>query len=358
MSTVMSRKEVIELAEGIDDLKIAMEQGYDVSKELTTATKEAVEAQKGLTEGEKAGVQATKTFTSIMTNWNTAFDAAADLTAKNIDELVDLYNAQITMIRTQNIYTQAIALQSAAVGIYGKQSEQATRATVAANYVGALYEQSKKNEVVAANAYVTATGTNVAKIASSIMDTASSVSQFLVAFAIYRAAHTAAQAQLEEETTAVVVDTTTKEAQTAAQIAATTAAEADTAAQTELAVTEAAGAATAGAGGAMGILSDLEYAAPTLLDFGFLAMQHGGFVPKTGPYVLHAGETVVSPEGKVSGVPASTMFAGGGSGGSSMPNVEIHIHASSNVDLARVRMEVEAALAKTLLASQKQRGVY
>jgi len=41
-----------------------------------------------------------------------------------------------------------------------------------------------------------------------------------------------------------------------------------------------------------------------------------------------------------------------------MPNVEIHIHATSNVDLARVRQEVEAALARTLLTAQRQRGVY
>ncbi len=343
------------MASDLKELNVAYEEGAISAREYTGAIKEVAEAQYGLTAGEQAGVVATKMLTSVMTNWNNAFNAAADLAAHNIDELVNLYNAQITMIRTQNIYTQAIALQSAAVGIYGKQSEQATRATIAANYVGALYEQSKKNEVVAANAYVTATGTNLAKIASSIVDAASSVSQFLVTFAMWRAAHSMAQAQLEEETTAVIADTTTKEAQTAAQIAATTTAEADTAAQAELAVTEAAGAATAGAGGAMGILTDLEYAAPTLLDFGFLAMQHGGFVPKTGPYVLHAGETVVSPEGKVNGVPATSMFAGGGS---SIPNVEIHIHATSNVDLARVRMEVEAALAKTLLASQKQRGVY
>ena len=346
------------MASDLKELNVAYEEGAISAREYTGAIKEVAEAQYGLTAGEQAGVVATKMLTSVMTNWNNAFNAAADLAAHNIDELVNLYNAQITMIRTQNIYTQAIALQSAAVGIYGKQSEQATRATIAANYVGALYEQSKKNEVVAANAYVTATGTNLAKIASSIVDAASSVSQFLVTFAMWRAAHSMAQAQLEEETTAVIADTTTKEAQTAAQIAATTTAEADTAAQAELAVTEAAGAATAGAAGAMNILPDIETAAGLMgmmsLD---MFMQHGGFIPKTGPYILHAGETVVSPQGNVEGVPASTVFSGGG-GGTYSPNIEIHIHATSNVDLARIRMEVEAALAKTLLASQKQRGVY
>ncbi len=345
----MSRREsteaiqVMALEEGMVELNKALEEGW-------VSAKEYAEAMYSLTASEQAGIQTAKTFSTVMTSWNTAFNAAADLAAKNVDELVNLYNAQITMIRTQNIYTQAIALQSAAVTIYGKNSEQATRATTAANYVGALYEQSKKNEVVAANAYYTATGTNLAKIATSIVEAASSVSTFLVAFSAWRTAHILAQAQLETETAAVVTDTTAKEAQTVAQVAATTAAEAETTAQAGLAATE-------GAGAAMGGLTDLEAVMPTLLDFGFLAgMQSGGFVPKTGPYILHAGETVVSPEGKVSGVPASTMFAGGG--GSSMPNVEIHIHASSNMDLARVRMEVEAALAKTLLQAQKQRGVY
>jgi hypothetical protein len=226
---------------------------------------------------------------------------------------------------------------------------------VAANYVGALYEQSKKNEVVAANAYVTASATNTAKIATSIIDAATSVSQFLVAFALYRAAHTAAQAQAEEETTAVVADTAAKEAQVASQVAVTTATEAETAAQAELATAEAATAATAGLAGGQTLLTDfMEFLPLTMF------MQGGGFVPKTGPYILHQGETVVSPEGNVSGSPAETVFSGGraGGGGTYAPNVEIHIHATSNVDLARVRQEVEAALAKTLLASQKQRGVY
>jgi hypothetical protein len=73
-------------------------------------------------------------------------------------------------------------------------------------------------------------------------------------------------------------------------------------------------------------------------------MQSGGYVPRTGPYTLHAGETVI-PKGETGGAAVA-------------PNVEIHIHATSNVDLARVRQEVESALAKTLLAAQKQRGVY
>jgi hypothetical protein len=343
------------MASDLKELNAAYEEGAISAREYSGAIKEVAEAQYGLTIGEQAGIQATKTLSTVMTSWNNAFSAAADLAAHNIDELVNLYNAQITAIRTQNVYTQALALQAVATSVYGKGTEQATRATVAANYVGALYEQSKKNEVVAANAYVTASATNTAKIATSIIDAATSVSQFLVAFALYRAAHTAAQAQAEEETTAVVADTAAKEAQVASQVAVTTATEAETAAQAELATAEAATAATAGLAGGQTLLTDfMEFLPLTMF------MQGGGFVPKTGPYILHQGETVVSPEGNVSGSPAETVFSGGraGGGGTYAPNVEIHIHATSNVDLARVRQEVEAALAKTLLASQKQRGVY
>jgi hypothetical protein len=342
----------------LKELTAAYEEAARADKDYADAIKAGAEAQYGLTQGEQASVAATKMLTTVMTSWNSAFNAAADLAAKNIDELVNLYNAQITMIRTQNTYTQAIALQSAAVAIYGRNSEQATRATTAANYVGALYEQSKKNEVVAANAYATASATNVAKIASSIVDAATSVSQFLVAFAVWRTAHTVAQAQIEMETEADTAATVASQAQTVATTEATTAIVAQTTAEAGLATTMAAGAATAGAAGAMNILPDIETAAGLMgmmsLD---MFMQHGGFIPKTGPYILHAGETVVSPQGNVEGVPASTVFSGGG-GGTYSPNIEIHIHATSNVDLARIRMEVEAALAKTLLASQKQRGVY
>ena len=86
-----------------------------------------------------------------------------------------LYNAQINVISSQNTYTQALALQSEATTLYGKNSEQATRATTAANYVGALYTQSKMNEVVAQEQYYTATAQNLSTIATSFVQIAQSL---------------------------------------------------------------------------------------------------------------------------------------------------------------------------------------
>ena len=42
----------------------------------------------------------------------------------------------------------------------------------------------------------------------------------------------------------------------------------------------------------------------------------------------------------------------------SSPNATININASSNIDLARIRHEVNAALAQTMLHASKQSGVY
>jgi hypothetical protein len=305
MATVMSKKDILELAEGVGDLRIAMAEGYDVSKQLTSAIKEEAEAQAGMSAAMSIGIQGVKTFSTVMSAWNSSFAALADLAAGNINELVDLYNAQIKMIRAQNVYTQGIALQSVATQVYGKGSEEATRATVAANYVGALYKQSKVNEMVAANAYVTASFSNAAKIMTAFTEIATTVDTFVVALSALRVAQLGAIATTEAETTAQV--------------------------------------GLAGAEGAGGLVSVAEKVLPAVAFAGIY--QSGGFVPKTGLALVHAGETVV-PKGAT----------GGGVVGAS--NVEIHIHATSNVDLARVRQEVENALAKTLLASQKQRGVY
>ncbi len=268
------------------------------------SVKEYSEALHGLTSNETTAIQGVKNFSTIINSWRTIFNATADLVAGNIDELVNLYNAQINVIQTQNKYTQALALQATAVNIYGKGSEQATRATTAASYVGALYTQSKKNETVAMNDYVTATASNVAKIASSITDVVTSMNLFDIA------------------------------------LGAVALSSAEGATQMALAAIPIVGGIAALGIGAYQLATTPHIAAP--------GMQSGGYVPRTGQYTLHAGETVI-PKAETSG----------GTGiGVGAPNVEIHIHATSNVDLARVRQEVETALAKTLLASQRQRGVY
>ena len=197
-------------------------------------------------------------------------------------------------------YTQALALQAEASVLYGKGSEQATRATTAANYVGALYTQSKKDEVVAQELYYTATATNLAKIASSFTVLMSAMQAFQISTTI-----------LTSET----ISNAEKVALAAIPIIGTVAALGFTAYQ---------------------ILSQ---PSPTL---SAPSMQTGGYVGRTGQYFLHQGETVVP-----------NSQGGGGS-----PSASIVINATSNVDLARVRQEVEAALAKTMLHSQKQRGVY
>lgn len=245
-----------------------------------------------------AGVQ---TFTTIINQWQQAFAAAADLAAGNIDELVGLYNAQINAISSQNRYTQALALQATAINVYGQGSEQATRATTAANYVGALYTQSKKNEIVALNNYATATAKNVSTIVTSFTTMIASLQSFEVALTL---------------ATAQTLTNAQKVALAAIPI--------------------------------IGLVASLGITAYQLATSGGVtapSMQSGGYVPKTGLVMLHQGETVIPKSG-----------IGGGGGG--MGNVEIHIHASSNVDLARVRQEVENALAKTMLQAQKQRGVY
>jgi len=311
------------------------------------SAKEYAEAVDGLNNKESVAIQGTKAFSTVMSSWNNAFAASADLAAGNINELVDLYNAQINMIRAQNVYTQGLALQSVATEVYGRNSEEATRAIVAANYVGALYKQSKVNEMVAANAYATASLSNAAKIMSAFMEIATTVDTLVVALTALRVAQVQAVAMTEAQTVA-----NEEEAATAASAATAT-----------------------GAAGAMVGLTDIEAAAPEIMTLaGLMAIgQKGGYVSQTGPYMLHAGETVVpageeysmkaiSPTYKELGLGAaplsSNVRAGGVAGSPFSPNVEIHIHATSNVDLARVRMEVENALAKILLASQKQRGVY
>lgn len=289
--TANAAKQALLLSGDLAALKEAFEES------IITANEYAV-AEKGLSDAEKAAITGTQTFATVISAWRTAFAAAADLAAKNINELVNLYNAQINAISAQNNYTQALALQATAVNIYGKGSEQASRATTAASYASALYTQSKVKEEVALNDYVTATAANVATVASSITQVVTSLNAFQIALG------------------AVALES------------------ADSAATMALAAIPL-------IGGIAAIGFGLYQAATTPRVKSPASYQHGGYVPQTGLALLHAGETVI---------PAS--------GGGGMGNAEIHIHASSNVDLARVRQEVENALANILLKAQKQRGVY
>jgi len=227
-------------------------------------------------------------FTGVFNAFQTAFQATADLWYGNITQLVALYNAQISVISAQNTYTQALALQAAAVSIYGSNSEQATRATTAANYVGALYTQSKMNETVAQEQYYTATAQNLSIIATQFVAAANALGL------------------LQTATTGFTLAS---------------------------------------------ILSAQELTAASLVPFAGLALVGG----------LTAYELATQKSPTV-GMPAmSGTGGGGGSSGSSMaksPNVEIHIHASSNVDLPKVRQEVQTAIAQSTLHAQKQRGVY
>jgi hypothetical protein len=280
----MSTKEILELAGGVDDLKMALEQGYDVTKEYAAAVNT-------LTTSQQAGVQAVKTLSGTMNAFNAAFATGMNIIAKNIDQQVNLYQKTITAIAAQNTYTQGIALESEAKAIYGVQSEQATRATTAANYVGALYTQAKKNEAVASEQLTTATITNLANLALEITDMIAPIQALATAITVWRAATMLA---------------------TAATVASTGAEETEAAAVT--------GVSLLGAG----------------------IMQGGAHVKESGFAYLHGGETVT---------PAGSM-------GSGTPNIEIHIHASSNVDLAKVRQEVQNAIAQALYRGQKSRGVY
>jgi hypothetical protein len=288
----LSGKEIIDLAESIEDLKMALEHE-------AISVKEYNEALHALSDTQNAAIQGVKTFQTAIKDWQTIFNATADMVSGNIDELVDLYQAQINVIQTQNKYTQALALQATAVNIYGKGSEQATRATTAASYVGALYTQSKKNEMVALNDYVTATAKNLATITSSFTDVITSMNLFTISLGLVGASAAESSARMALSMIPVI--------------------------------------------GGIAALGIGLYQAATVPHVAAPGMQSGGYVPRTGPYTLHQGETVVPK---------------GGTAGAGMGNVQITINASSNVDLARVRQEVETALAKTLLAAQRQRGVY
>jgi hypothetical protein len=295
MSETFETRALREGVTAIEDLDAALAAG-------TISATEYSESINKLSENATAAIQGVKTFSTVISAWNTIFNATADLVSGNIDELVALYNAQINVIQKQNLYTQAIALQSTAVNIYGKNSEQATRATTAASYVGALYTQSKKDETVAMNKYMTATAQNLATIATSFTEVITSLNTFDIA------------------------------------LGAVAMASADSAARMAIAAIPLIGGIISLGLGAYQLATTPHVTPP--------GMQTGGYVPKTSLYMLHQGETVIPKGGPT------------GTGGGGMGNVEIHIHAESNVDLPRVRQEVESALAKTLLQSQRQRGVY
>jgi hypothetical protein len=267
------------------------------SGELTI--KEYAAELQGMQAGMTAAAQGVKSFNTIIASWQQAFSAAADLMYKNIDEQVALYQAQVKVIQNQNLYTQALALQATAVQVYGRGSEQAQRTQVALNYVGALYTQSQKDRLVAENNLATATAKNVATITQSIMNMITSFQQF--------------------SQTLVLVGLAAQEAGEEASLAWLG----------PLGM-------VAGLGLTLGMgayqLSQMPRVMPTY--------QKGGIVERTGPIFAHAGETIVPR------------------GGSSMPNVEINITATSNVDLAKVRQEVQKAIARAWYEGSKSRGTY
>lgn len=241
-------------------------------------------------------------FSGILAGLNTSVAAGIDLAYGNINELVSLYQAQKNVISAQNTYTQALALQATAVSIYGTQSKESTAATIAANYVGALYTQSKANETQAQYDYATATAQNLATMATGFLNITNAMYAFIAAQAVFTTAELVQGAELE------------------------------------LASAIPFGALAIGAGA--GIVGGYELA--THLPH----KAQGGYIPETGPYYLHQGENVQTAGEVASG------------SGNAMPSVEIHIHASSNVDLPRVRQEAQTAIANAWLHAQKQRGVY
>lgn len=297
----MSSAAANEDATAVKNLVEAYKAGAIGAEELGTAliagkitSQQYAQAVSGLSTNMNLAKVASNTLSTSITSFNTAFAAAADLYYKNIDQLVAVYQATISAISAQNTYTQALALQATAVAIYGSNSEEATRATTAANYVDALYIQAKKNEVVAQEQYATATVTNLGTIASSVLSIIGVIIDFTVAITAFRIAAISSLAQID------------------AASAATTGEE---------------------------VLGAVAFAG---------IFQSGGFVPRTGLALVHQGETVI-PAGGAASVPNGLMSSG---------NVTININASSNVDLPRVRQEVQAALTNTMLHASKQRGVY
>ena len=180
MAALKDTKDVVAFQQGIKELNDELRLTPD---ELTQATA----AIKNYNSSIGGAATATKLFSTVVSNWQTAFAAAADLMYGNINELVNYYNAQINAISAQNNYTQAIALQSQATVLFGQGSEQATRATTAATYVGALYTQAKENEVVTYEQYVTATAQNLATIAQSFINMIGALEAFQVAQAAFSA---------------------------------------------------------------------------------------------------------------------------------------------------------------------------
>lgn len=278
-------KEALLMSNDVNALKEALAAGI-------ISVKEYSEAIASLTAGQTAGVQAVKTLSSTMNSFNAAFAIGMNIIYKTVDQQVALYQATINAIAAQNTYTQGIALETEAKVIYGPTSEQATRATIAANYVGALYTQAKKNEAVASEQATTAIITSIFNLTEKLVNMIAPIQALVVAVSLWRAA----------------------------TIAAT--------------VAEGAGAAGLGAAGAADVLAEI---IPTAL------VQGGAHIKQSGLAYVHGGETVV---------PAGSMGGGG------TPNIEIHIHAASNVDLAKVRQEVQSAIAQALYRGQKNRGTY
>jgi len=289
--SVLSSAEIVKLAQGFADLKLALEAG-------AISVTDFIDAASKLPGSFQAVSAAATAFQNVISNLQKAYAASADLAANNVDELVSLYQAQINVISSQNRMTQAIALNAVATQVYGKNSLEAQRTTVALNYTSALYTQSKKNELVAQFDYTTATAKNLATMATSFT-------------------------QLEQAMVVLVI---------AIQALAISAEE--SAAKAALAAIPIVG--------LIATLGITAYQMATTKGY-----QAGGYVAKSGLAIVHQGETVIPATG-------NNMMGGAGSA----PKVEIHIHATSDVDLAKVRQEVQNALAKTFYQAQKSRGVY
>lgn len=266
-----------------------------------------------ITQGARAANSAIQTI-------NSGFADTMNILAGGIDQQVAYYQAQIKAIQTQNLLTQATALQSAATQIYGANSLQASRATTSLNYVQALYTQAVKNRTVAEEQWYTAIPTQLISMAASVTATIGQLITLKFMYNVLQQQHQANAVAAGEATTS-----------TSALVAALGA----------LTDVEATAAATAGMGAADMAVEDVAEMAPWFL----LGAQGGGQVKRSGWAYVHGGESINT---------AGTKMGGSSRG----PNVNINVYATSNVDLPRVRQEIQSALARSWYEGSKQRGVY
>jgi hypothetical protein len=115
---------------------------------LTTFNREATTLSKGLGIVTSVGKAMTTVASGIVTITGDLINASMGY----VDQQVNLYDAQIKTIQQQNYMSQAIALNSAAMEMFGSNSAETRATMVGLNYQTALYNQAQKNQTVAATA--------------------------------------------------------------------------------------------------------------------------------------------------------------------------------------------------------------